>query len=60
MLFEGAVSAETALAALAEGGFAVRHLPNQGLGNALRITIGTAADMDGISAILRNLLGEGA
>jgi histidinol-phosphate aminotransferase len=60
VLFEGDVSAETALAALAEGGYAVRHIPNQGLGNALRITIGTAEDMDAITAILRKLLGETA
>ena len=52
--------AVAALAALAEGGYAVRHIPNQGLGHALRITIGTAQDMDAITAILRKLLGEAA
>lgn len=60
VLFEGEVDAVAALAALAEGGYAVRHIPNQGLGHALRITIGTAQDMDAITAILRKLLGEAA
>ncbi len=58
VLFEGDVSAETALRALAEAGYAVRHIPNQGLANALRITIGTTEDMDAITATLSNLLGE--
>lgn len=58
VLFEGDVSAETALRALAEAGYAVRHIPNQGLANALRITIGTSEDMDAITATLSNLLGE--
>lgn len=53
VLFEGALSAETALNALAEGGYAVRHLPGQGLPHALRITIGTAQQMSEIAAILR-------
>ena len=53
VLFEGALTAEAAREALAEGGYAVRHLPGQGLGQALRITIGTGAQMDEISAILR-------
>ena len=53
VLFEGALSAEAALAALAEGGYAVRHLPGQGLDHALRITIGTASDMAAVAAILR-------
>lgn len=53
VLFEGALSAEAALGALADGGYAVRHLPGQGLGHALRITIGTAEQMDAIAALLR-------
>lgn len=53
VLFEGELSAERALAALSEGGYAVRHLPGQGLGDALRITIGTREQMDDIAAILR-------
>ena len=42
VLFEGALTAEAALDGLAERGYAVRHLPGQGLPQALRITIGTA------------------
>ena len=53
VLFEGALTAEAARDALADGGYAVRHLPGQGLGQALRITIGTAEQMDDIAAILR-------
>ena len=53
VLFEGALSAETAYAGLAERGYIVRWLPNQGLGHALRITIGTAEQMDAIAAALR-------
>ncbi len=53
VLFEGRLTAEAALAALAEGGYAVRHLPGQGLPHGLRITIGTARQMDEIAAILR-------
>lgn len=50
--FAGALTAEGALAALEQGGYAVRHLPGQGLGDALRITIGTSEDMDAVAAIL--------
>ena len=53
VLFEGRLTAEAALAALAEGGYAVRHLPGQGLPHGLRITIGTSEQMDEIAAILR-------
>lgn len=53
VLFEGRLTAEAALAALAEGGYAVRHLPGQGLPHGLRITIGTPEQMDEIAAILR-------
>jgi histidinol-phosphate aminotransferase len=60
VLFEGEVSAKCALAALTEGGYAVRHIPNQGLANTLRITIGKAEDMDAITTILRRLLDESA
>lgn len=56
--FEGEVSAPTALEALAEAGYAVRHLPSQGLPDALRITIGTTRDMARITTILRELCGE--
>ncbi|WP_126176870.1 histidinol-phosphate transaminase [Tsuneonella rigui] len=49
VLFEGALSAEAAMAAISDAGYAVRHLPSQGLGHALRITIGTRADMDAVA-----------
>ncbi len=53
VLFEGALTAEAALAAVAKAGYAVRHLPGQGLGQALRITIGTAEDMDAVADAIR-------
>ena len=49
VLFEGDLSAEAALNGIAEAGYAVRHLPGQGLGHGLRITIGTAEQMDAIA-----------
>lgn len=55
VLFDGALSAENALHALGSAGYAVRHLPGQGLANALRITIGHREDMDRIAVILRQL-----
>lgn len=56
VLFEGAVTAEQAYLALAEGGYATRWLPGAGLPHGLRITIGTAQQMDDVAAILRNLV----
>lgn len=56
--FEGEVSAPAALHALAGAGYAVRHLPGQGLGDALRITIGKSDDMERVTATLRELCGE--
>lgn len=53
VLFEGALTAATALQGLAERGYAVRHLPGQGLPQGLRITIGTRAQMDEVAAALR-------
>jgi histidinol-phosphate aminotransferase len=58
--FAGAVTAAAALAALAEAGYAVRHLPSQGLPGALRITIGRSEDMTQVIATLRRLCGEEA
>lgn len=55
VLFEGALTAERALAALSDAGYAVRHLPAQGLPHALRITIGTEADTRAVAATLRQL-----
>ncbi|MGV3555696.1 MAG: histidinol-phosphate transaminase [Croceibacterium sp.] len=57
VLFEGALSAERALAAIAEAGYAVRHLPGQGLPQGLRITIGTAEQMAEVAAALREIAG---
>ena len=53
VLFEGALTAEAAMAAIAEAGYAVRHLPSQGLGQGLRITIGTREDMDRVAEAIR-------
>ena len=53
VLFEGALSAGQALQALADAGYAVRHLPGQGLPDALRITIGTDEQMTRIAEVLR-------
>ncbi len=55
VLFEGALSAEAAFDGLAVRGTIVRWLPNQGLPQALRITIGTAEQMDDIAAALREM-----
>ncbi len=60
VLFEGDLSAETALTGLADRGYAVRHLPSQGLGQALRITIGTADDMDAIASAIAEMAGTGS
>ncbi len=58
VLFEGDVTAEAALEALGKAGYAVRHLPGQGLPNALRITIGKSDDMTRVIATLREQCGE--
>src|SRR5690606_14217974 len=55
VLFEGSLTAEIALQGLADSGFAVRHLPGQGLPQGLRITIGRREQMDAIAATLRAL-----
>ncbi len=60
VVFEGELAADTALQAITEAGYAVRHLPGQGLPQALRITIGTLSQMDEIAAVLRGLCGEAA
>jgi histidinol-phosphate aminotransferase len=59
VLFEGALTAETAFDGLADKGYIVRWLPGQGLPQALRITIGKSADMDVIAEALREMA-EGA
>lgn len=55
ILFEGALSAETAYEGLMERGFITRWLPGQGLPQALRITIGEPAHMDAIAAGLHEM-----
>lgn len=60
LLFEGAVSAETAYKALMDAGIIVRWLPNQGLEHGLRITIGMEPQMRTIVRVLRELCGVSA
>lgn len=55
VLFEGALTAERAMQGIADAGYAVRHLPGQGLPQALRITIGTHEQMAEIADTLRQL-----
>ncbi len=58
--FEGTVTAAQALEALSDAGYAVRHLPSQGLPNSLRITIGKTEATTDVIATLRRLCGEAA
>ena len=53
VLFEGSLTAEATLEAIGRAGYAVRHLPGQGLPQALRITIGTPEQMDTIAEVIR-------
>lgn len=53
--FSGALTAEAAYKGLMEHGFITRWLPGQGLPQCLRITIGTAAEMDRVAAVLRQM-----
>ena len=55
VLFEGALTAEAAYNGLAERGYITRWLPGQGLPHGLRITIGTAEQMQAIGAGLRDM-----
>jgi histidinol-phosphate aminotransferase len=59
VLFEGKLTAEAALSAINQAGYAVRHLPGQGLPQALRITIGTRDQMDTIAQVLRSMAQAG-
>jgi len=56
--FNGTLTAEAAYLGLMEHGYITRWLPGQGLPQCLRITIGTAQQMDAIADILRALAGE--
>ncbi len=49
--------AESARDAIADAGYAVRHLPSQGLGEALRITIGREDDMTKVGDAIESALG---
>lgn len=53
ILFDGKLSAETAMKGLWDEGFATRWLPGQGLPNGLRITIGTEDQVRAVAAKLR-------
>ncbi|WP_415641883.1 histidinol-phosphate transaminase [Sphingomonas antarctica] len=55
--FGGAVSAGEAYKALMDKGYIVRWLPGQGLGQGLRITIGTEAEIRGVAQALREIVG---
>lgn len=55
ILFEGKLTAEAAFEGLMERGYVTRWLPGQGLPHGLRITIGTAEQMDAIAAGLRDM-----
>ncbi|MDX3909211.1 MAG: histidinol-phosphate transaminase [Sphingobium sp.] len=55
ILFEGKLTAETALKGLMAQGYATRWLPGQGLPNALRITIGTEEQTRDVAHILRTM-----
>jgi histidinol-phosphate aminotransferase len=55
LLFEGRLTGEMAYNGLAEHGYITRWLPGQSLPHGLRITIGTAAQMDDIAKALREM-----
>ncbi|WP_109796977.1 MULTISPECIES: histidinol-phosphate transaminase [Novosphingobium] len=55
ILFEGALSAEQVYTGLMDHGYITRWLPGQGLPQALRITIGTEAQMDEIAEAIRQM-----
>ena len=56
VVFEGALTAEQAYKGLMDAGYIVRWLPNQGLAQGLRITIGTEEETRGVAAALRGLV----
>lgn len=56
IIFDGHCSAETAYKGLMAAGYIVRWLPGQGLGNGLRITIGTEDENRGVITALRAIL----
>jgi histidinol-phosphate aminotransferase len=58
VLFEGRLSAETAYQRLMDHGYITRWLPGQGLGQGLRISIGTEAETRGVAEALRTIVAE--
>jgi histidinol-phosphate aminotransferase len=60
VLFEGKLTAETAYKKLMDHGYITRWLPGQGLGQGLRITIGTEAETRGVAEALRAIVAEAA
>jgi histidinol-phosphate aminotransferase len=55
--FKGELTAKAAMHALSQAGYAVRHLPGQGLPDHLRITIGKPQDMEAVAATLAKAAG---
>ena len=55
--FGGTVGASDAYKSLMDKGYIVRWLPGQGLGQGLRITIGTEAEIRGVAQALREIVG---
>jgi histidinol-phosphate aminotransferase len=60
VLFEGKLTAEIAYKKLMDHGYITRWLPGQGLGQGLRITIGTEAETRGMAEALRAIVAETA
>ena len=60
IIFDGNCSAEIAYKGLMDAGYIVRWLPGQGLGNGLRITIGTEDENRGVMIALRSILERNA
>ncbi|KLE31775.1 pyridoxal phosphate-dependent aminotransferase [Aurantiacibacter gangjinensis] len=58
VMFPEAAMAQRALEAIADAGYAVRHLPGPELSKGLRITIGKRADMEIIADTLGRVTGE--
>ena len=54
--FRDQPTAERVRDAIADAGYAVRHLPGQGLGEALRITIGQEDQMDEVGKAIEAAL----
>lgn len=55
VLCEGALSGKAAYEGLAQAGYMTRWFSTPGLNRGVRITIGTAEEMDGVAAVLREL-----